>query len=110
MGVLKFDAYAVLAEIETRQHSGANPANRANPAPSPAPISRISTISRGQPLKPTPSDPDRYLTHLREIGPTTYGAAATALGWGATRAWQAEARLRADGQVRIGKDGRAHTV
>lgn len=53
-------------------------------------------------------DREQYLAHLREIGPTTYGAAATALGWGATRAWQAEARLRADGHVRIGKDGRAH--
>lgn len=108
MGVLKFDAYAVLAEIETRQHSGANSANLANPAPSPAPISRISKISRAQLSKPTLSDPERYLAHLREIGPTTYGAAASALGWGATRAWQAEARLGAGGKIRIGTDGRAY--
>ena len=35
-----------------------------------------------------------YADHLQRHGPTTYGAAASALGWGATRAWQAEAKLR----------------
>ena len=53
------------------------------------------------------SDPERYLAHIRQNGPTTYGAAATALGWGATRAGQAVSRLRTDGEIRIGKDGRA---
>ena len=110
MGVLKFDAYAALAEIENRQPPGANPANLANPAPSPAPISKISKISRGQVQisKTALSDPERYLAHLHDTGPTTYGAAATALGWGATRAGQAESSLRADGEIQIGKDGRAH--
>lgn len=52
------------------------------------------------------TDPDALLAHLRESGPTTYGAAASALGWGATRAWQAEARLRACRRVRIDHLGR----
>ena len=42
--------------------------------------------------------------------PHTYGAAASRLGWGATRAWQAEARLRAAGLVRLDKLGRAELV
>lgn len=35
------------------------------------------------------------LDHLARHGPSTYGAAAVALGWGATRSWHAEAALRA---------------
>lgn len=45
------------------------------------------------------ADAGAYLDFLRRNGPCTYGAAASALGWGATRAWQAEARLRAAGLV-----------
>lgn len=44
---------------------------------------------------------------LAQSGPTTYGAAAAALGWGATRAWRAEAMLRAKGKVRFDVLGRA---
>ena len=51
---------------------------------------------------PNSSDPETYLDFLHIHGSTTYGAAATALGWGATRAWQAEARLRAAGLVAKG--------
>ncbi len=40
-------------------------------------------------------------------GPLSYGAAATRLGWGVTRGWQAEARLRAAGLVRLDGLGRA---
>jgi hypothetical protein len=40
----------------------------------------------------------------------TQGAAALALGWGATRAWQAEAQLRAAGTVRLDGWGRAVIV
>lgn len=60
------------------------------------------------PVAATPSDPDKLLDHIRLHGPTTYGAAAIALGWGATRAGQAETRLRIEGSVQIEKDGRAH--
>lgn len=45
-------------------------------------------------------DAGAYLDYLHLHGPSTYGAFATALGWGATRAWQAEAHLRAAGLVR----------
>jgi hypothetical protein len=60
---------------------------------------------------PTPASPPRadgpdadagaLLDWLRRNGPATYGAAASSLGWGATRAWQAEARLRAAGLVTV---------
>lgn len=61
---------------------------------------------------PTPTDglkldADAYLDFLRRHGPATYGVMASAMGWGATRAWQAEARLRATGLVRMGELGRA---
>jgi hypothetical protein len=52
-------------------------------------------------------DPETYLAFLRSNGPTTYGVAAIALGWGATRAWQAEAELRSTGRTAINSDGKA---
>jgi hypothetical protein len=68
--------------------------------------------------KLSPETPDRadgletdagaYLDRLRTFGPATYGAMATAMGWGATRAWRAEAKLRALGLVRTGEFGRGH--
>lgn len=58
----------------------------------------------GQTLCGTGSDMTRdaatLLAHIEAHGPTTYGAAAAALGWGATRAWQAQAELLAAGAVR----------
>lgn len=59
-----------------------------------------------EPTKPSVDDPEAYLAHLQEHGPKPYGAVAAALGWGATRAWQAEARLRASGQITIDSSGR----
>lgn len=47
-----------------------------------------------------------YLDFLRLHGPATYGAAASMLGWEATRAWKAEARLRAAGLV-LYREGKA---
>ena len=54
-------------------------------------------------------DPDAgaYLDRLRLHGPATYGAMASTLGWGATRAWRAEAKLRALGLVQMGPLGAA---
>ena len=52
-------------------------------------------------------DARAYLAKLKCDGPLTYGAAASLLGWGATRAWQAEARLRAAGLVTMGGHGAA---
>lgn len=51
-----------------------------------------------------------YHRHLVAHGPATVGAAGRALGWGATRAWQAEARLRAAGLVGMDPLGRAVPV
>ena len=61
-------------------------------------------------ITPSASDPETYLAFLHASGPQTYGAAASGLGWGGTRAWQAEARLRAAGLVRLDGLGRAHLV
>lgn len=55
-------------------------------------------------------DARAYLARLVQGGPATTGEAGTALGWGATRAWQAEARLRAAGLLRMGPLGRAHPI
>ena len=56
---------------------------------------------------PLATDPDTYLAALTLHGPMTYGAAAVALGWGATRAWQAEAGLVAEGRATLSREGRA---
>jgi len=47
----------------------------------------------------THPDAIELFTFLTAHGPHSYGAAAPALGWGATRAWAAEARLRAAGVI-----------
>jgi hypothetical protein len=51
------------------------------------------------------TDPETLLGYLCREGPQTYGAAATALGWGASRTWRAEASLKAAGLVRSGEFG-----
>lgn len=56
---------------------------------------------------PLLSDPDTYLAALTLHGNMTYGAAAVALGWGATRAWHAEAALVAEGRATLSREGRA---
>lgn len=61
-------------------------------------------------ITPSASDPETYLARLHETGPQTYGAMASELGWGATRAWQAEARLRVAGLVSLGEHGNACPV
>lgn len=77
---------------------------------------RAAAAEVGQPLEQLLSRPDEpsdasdaevLLALLRARGPTSYGAAATLLGWGATRAWRAEAELRAAGRVRLGALGEA---
>ena len=82
--------------------------------PRPAPALRLirsaetalSAVSAGD-QSDTCADPDILLALVNCNGPSTYGAAATTLGWPATRAWQAEARLRAAGLVRHDELGRA---
>jgi hypothetical protein len=52
-------------------------------------------------------DPARLAALLAEQGPMTQGAAGAALGWGGTRAWQAEAALQARGLIDFDRIGRA---
>lgn len=86
---------------------------RARP-PRVASVASVATPLRSnlEPVAPARADgldPDAgaYLDRLRFHGPATYGAMASALNWGATRAWRAEARLRATGRVSIDKSGKA---
>ena len=102
-----FDARAKLAEITGQDV--ATPATPATQAPASPPVSRLSQVSQAAPPKPCPPAPARpdgldpdavaYLDSLHLHGPATYGAAASAMGWGATRAWQAETRLHKLGLV-----------
>ena len=55
---------------------------------------------------PSPPDAEALLAHLRLHGATSYGAYAMDAGIGATRAWQAEAVLRAAGRIRLDHLGR----
>ncbi|OQP87573.1 hypothetical protein BTR14_03105 [Rhizobium rhizosphaerae] len=50
---------------------------------------------------------DRYAQALREHGPLSYGMAMGVLGWGGTRAGQAESDLKAAGRIRFNELGRA---
>ena len=108
-----FDVQAALAEIRAGEKpapAAATPATSATIAtqapetrPRVAIVASVATPPAQKPeITPSASDPETYLAFLHREGPTTYGAAATALGWGATRAWQAEARLRAAGLVAKG--------
>lgn len=109
-----FDAYAILAEIERVGASDLPPPQRAQTPtrpPETAPrVAQVAQVARppAQKLEIAccASDNQTLLDFLHREGPQTYGAAATALGWGASRAWQAEAGLRAAGSVRSGEFGR----
>jgi hypothetical protein len=78
-------------------------------------LSVLSVSSEAEGADPAPParddalDPDAgaYLDRLHLYGPATYGAMASAMGWGATRAWRAEATLRALGLVLMSDFGRA---
>ena len=94
-------------------------AQEASPAPkasAPPEIAEIAEIAAPLPRKSAPlqaagngreADASALAAHLGAHGPCTYGAAASALGWGATRAWQAEALLRAEGRIVFDGQGRA---
>jgi len=128
-----FDARAKLAEIAGNPL--ATSATTATQAPAAPPVSQVSQVSqppeaqkpalrvasvasvatpprvKSEPAPPARADgldPDAgaYLDRLRLYGPATYGAMASAMGWGATRAWKAEATLRAAGLV-VYREGKA---
>ena len=131
-----FDARAKLAEIAGQPP--ATSATPATQAPIARPVSQLSQVSQPpEPRKPafrvasvaTVATPPRskpetlpparadgldldagaYLDRLHLHGPATYGAMASAMGWGATRAWRAEAMLRAAGLVQY-REGKAEPI
>lgn len=57
--------------------------------------------------KAKPNDPETYTEALRIHGAMTYGMAMQVLGWGATRAGQAEDALRFAGRITFNSQGRA---
>ena len=89
------------------------PATTATLATKPTPtrprVAVVASVAAPQARNPqldTATDAETFADLLATSGPTTYGAVAVALGWGATRAWQAEARLRAAGRVQYDAGGR----
>ena len=109
-----FDVQAALAEIE-----GGEPPPSESRETLPR-VAHVAHVVRPRPGKSGTSggagagqlhpDAAELADLLRLRGPTTYGAAASTLSWGAARAWQAEARLRAAGMVRLDKLGRAELL
>ena len=80
--------------------------------PSPAalpPVLSVKSVLSGAEAVGFEPDLVALLGLLAREGPHTYGAAAVALGIGATRAWRAEAELRGSG-IRLGPLGRAFII
>jgi hypothetical protein len=126
-----FDPYAKLAEIagqslaavaaqapQAQAVSQKSRLSQRSEAPQAQAVSQKSQVSQRSdaparnPRPPARADvlnPDAgaYLDRLRLHGPMTQGVAARAFCWGATRAWRAEATLRAAGAVTFDGCGRA---
>ncbi len=109
-----FDAQAALAKIERKPPPPATPATSATNPPAvgarvavvadvAGPASACENLSGGE-------DAAALLELLAREGPQTYGAAAVALGIGATQAWRAEAELLRAGLIRLGPLGRAMII
>ena len=84
-------------DIETNRRALENKPDRNFPS-----IKGAGPTTLGKPSQ----DADTYLAALTLRGPMTYGAAAVALGWGATRAWLAETALVAEGRASMTREGR----
>jgi hypothetical protein len=105
------DVRAKLAEIQasppaTTATTATTSTKRAEPAPRVAKVAEVATSlcvksETAPPARADGLDPDAgaYLDRLRLHGPATYGAMANAMGWGARRAWRAEANLGGVGAV-----------
>jgi guanyl-specific ribonuclease Sa len=65
------------------------------------------SVLSGPPVSALEQDAHALLAQLEREGPQTYGAAAVALGIGATRAVAAETALRRAGRIRLGPLGEA---
>ena len=66
----------------------------------------VPSASEGDSHNGSSIDAERLLIHLEAHAPCSYGAAASDLGWGATRTWQAEAALKAAGHITHDCSGR----
>lgn len=73
----------------------------------PSPIARPAPSPARELIEALRSDMDLYADALRVHGPMSYGQAMDALGWGATRAGQAETDLRKAGRIEFNRLGRA---
>lgn len=91
-----FDAKGSLARAKA-----ATAAKAAEPAEDGAPLPQAAATSATSATLAAPPAPDaaRLAATLGERGPLTQGAAASALGWGVSRTWRAEARLRRRGFI-----------
>lgn len=88
---------ALIRNGTRKQHTGETDrdALQAIAFPPPSPLACPVKIHESYPSQ----DARTLLTHLERSGPSSYGAAASDLGWGNTRAWQAEAVLQAAGAI-----------
>lgn len=112
-----FDVSAAVVQLQAYSDASQLSGMTENNIPKIAEVAEVAA-HRAQNPKPVPvaradglnPDAGEYLDFLHLHGPTSYGAFATVLGWGATRAWQAEARLRAAGLVRHNSLGKTYPV
>lgn len=114
-----FDARKALAELVGGDMPPATstPATTATIATRPRPwlprVAVVASVAAPPAQKPKVSreaDAGQLAGFLFHCGPSTYGAAASALAWGVTRTLQAEAHLLATGKVRLDTMGRAALV
>lgn len=80
---------------------------RMRPSEGPARATRATCATQADRGARNSPDAAALLALLRDRGPLSYGAAASVLGWGATRAWRAEAALKAAGRIEHDRFGRA---
>lgn len=132
---MRFNPYAALAALNNDRAENLKPdpmprANRANRAKHEPPISTISTFStptgpeiskengtapdsiapsRVEPA-PAKSDAEIYADALRTYGPSSYGALACILGWGAGRSHVAESILRKAGRISYNIHGKGTLI
>ena len=109
-----FDARKALAAVEPDGPVPATSATLATmPVRSSARVADVADVAAPKPVRreTTPEhDTAALLTLLEREGPQTYGAAAVALGIGATRALAAETTLRRVGRIRLGPFGHANLI
>lgn len=118
-----FDVKAELSRARQAEQPHAEPGSRAIPAIRAISdgqgcrgVAQIARIARADapdcmpepaPVIAAMSDAETFIAFLRDNGPASYGAAAKALGWGATRAWRAQAAANASQRIDFDRIGRA---